>query len=79
MKLETAGIRGEVVNGLTQHIGNVSSCSIPYALKKNWPRLSSFIACPTAAVGSPGAKEVSQGCILLRATPLHEQRRRAAA
>jgi 3-oxoacyl-[acyl-carrier-protein] synthase-3 len=79
MKLESCGVRGEVINGLTQHIGNVSSCSIPYALKKSWQRLIGTIACPTAAVGSPGAKEVSQGCILLRATPLHEQRRQAAA
>jgi 3-oxoacyl-[acyl-carrier-protein] synthase-3 len=79
MKLESAGIRGEVINGLTKTIGNVSSCSIPYALKKNWQRLSGLIACPTAAVGSPGLAEVSQGCILLRSTPQHDLQRQAAA
>ena len=36
MKLEAAGVRGELINGFTKHIGNVSSCSIPYALKKSW-------------------------------------------
>jgi 3-oxoacyl-[acyl-carrier-protein] synthase III len=79
MKLESCGVRGEVINGLTQHVGNVSSCSIPYALKQTWDRLSGTIACPTAAVGRPGEREVSQGCILLRATPLHERRLIAAA
>ena len=79
MKLETAGVRGELINGLTQKIGNVSSCSIPFALKSTWQRLAGLIACPTVAVGSPGIAEVSQGCILLRATPLHERQRQAAA
>jgi 3-oxoacyl-[acyl-carrier-protein] synthase-3 len=78
-KLEIAGIRGEVINGLTQHVGNVSSCSIPYALKQTWQRLSGTVACPTAAVGSPGAAEVSRGCILLAATPWHERQRQVAA
>jgi 3-oxoacyl-[acyl-carrier-protein] synthase III len=79
MKLESCGIRGELINGLTQQIGNVSSCSIPYAMKKTWQRLSGIVACPTAAVGSPGIAEVSQGCILLQATPLHDRQRQAAA
>ncbi|MBW8884929.1 MAG: hypothetical protein JF612_09185 [Planctomycetia bacterium] len=79
MKLEAAGVRGELINGFTRHIGNVSSCSIPYALKKSWQRLHGFVACPTAAVGSPGISEVSQGCILLRSTPLHDGQRQAAA
>ncbi|MEX2174644.1 MAG: 3-oxoacyl-[acyl-carrier-protein] synthase III C-terminal domain-containing protein [Pirellulaceae bacterium] len=79
MKLEQLGIGGEVANGLTAHVGNVSSCSIPYVLKMMWNRLSGTIVCPTAAVGNPGEKEVSQGCILLRATPLHERLGQAAA
>lgn len=79
MKLEGLGIRGEVVNGLTAEHGNVSSGSIPLALQARWSTLRGTIACPTAAVGNPGAKEVSQGCILLRATPLHERQSQAAA
>ena len=79
MKLESLGIRGELINGLTQNVGNISSSSVPYALKKTWQRLSGIVACPTAAVGSPGAAEVSQGCILLKATPLHEHSKQAAA
>ena len=79
MKLEGSGVRGEVVNGLTSRIGNVSACSIPYALKQKWSQLSGLVACPTAAVGSPGVAEVSQGCILLRSTPLHERQSKAAA
>lgn len=79
MKLDQLGIRGEVINGLTQRVGNVSSGSIPYSLKQLWTRLTGTIACPTAAVGSPGAKEVSQGCLLFRATPYHDQMSRAAA
>jgi 3-oxoacyl-[acyl-carrier-protein] synthase III len=77
-KLEGIGIRGEVVNGFTKQVGNVSSCSIPYALKKMWGRLQGTIGCPTAAVGSPGKAEVSQGCVLLRSTAVHEQLARAA-
>jgi 3-oxoacyl-[acyl-carrier-protein] synthase III len=79
MKLESLGICGELINGLTQNVGNISSCSIPFALKKTWQRLSGIVACPTAAVGSPGAAEVSQGCVLLKATLLHEHSRQAAA
>lgn len=71
MKLEQLGIRGEIINGLTARMGNVSSCSIPYALKQTWSRLSGTIACPTAAVGAPGKAEVSQGCILLETTANH--------
>lgn len=73
MKLQEIGIRGEVVNGLTSRVGNLSSSSIPYALKNLWQQLRGTIACPTAAVGNPGEAEVSQGCILLRATQLHGQ------
>ncbi|HUE70052.1 MAG TPA: 3-oxoacyl-[acyl-carrier-protein] synthase III C-terminal domain-containing protein [Pirellulaceae bacterium] len=78
MKIEALGISGEVINGHTETVGNVSSGSIPYTLHKLWPRLSGIIACPTAAVGNPGVAEVSQGCVLLRATPRHQQCARAA-
>ena len=73
MKIEQLGIHGEVINGLTQRVGNVSSSSIPYSFRQLWPRLTGTIACPTAAVGSPGVREVSQGCVLLRATPHHDR------
>lgn len=75
MKLDQLGIRGEVINGLTRQVGNVSSCSVPYALKQTWNRLDGIIACPTAAVGNPGMAEVSLGCVLLESTLAH---RRAA-
>ncbi len=71
MKLEEIGICGEVINGLTRDVGNVSSCSIPYALRKTWSRLQGTIVCPTAGVGLPGGAEVSQGCIILQATDAH--------
>jgi hypothetical protein len=73
MKLEQLGIRGEVINGLTSQVGNVSSSSIPYAFRQMWNDLSGIIACPTAAVGTPGEKEVSRGCILLATTPSHRR------
>jgi 3-oxoacyl-[acyl-carrier-protein] synthase III len=79
MKLDTSGVKGELINGLTQRVGNVSACSIPFALKQKWSQLTGLMACPTAAVGSPGKPEVSQGCILLRATPLHERQANIAA
>jgi len=79
MKLDEYGVCGELINGLTRRTGNVSACSIPYALKQTWGRLTGLIACPTAAVGSPGKSEILQGCILLRATPLHERQTSAAA
>ncbi len=68
MKLEEIGLHGEVINGLTSNVGNVSSCSIPYALLYTWNRLQGTIVCPTAGVGRPGNAELSQGCIILHAT-----------
>lgn len=67
MKLEQIGLRAEVINGITGQVGNVSSSSIPFALKQMWHQLDGIIACPTAAVGAPGEAEVSRGCILLEA------------
>lgn len=75
MKLQDAGFSGELVNGLTRHTGNVSSGSVPHALRRLWQRLDGDIVCPVAAVGAPGKPEVSQGCLLLRTTRWH----RAAA
>ena len=71
MKMEEIGVRGEVINGLTSDVGNVSSCSVPYALRKTWSRLQGTIVCPTAGVGHPGDAEVSQGCIILQAMESH--------
>jgi 3-oxoacyl-[acyl-carrier-protein] synthase-3 len=68
MKLEEIGVRGELVNGVTGDVGNVSSCSVPYALRKTWSQLQGTIVCPTAGVGNPGNAEVSQGCVILQAT-----------
>lgn len=79
MKLEEYGIGGELINGLTRHTGNISACSIPHALKETWPRLTGLIACPNAAVGSPGRPEVLQGCILLRSTAYHDRQTTIAA
>jgi 3-oxoacyl-[acyl-carrier-protein] synthase III len=71
MKLEEIGIRGEVINGLTSEVGNVSSCSVPYALRKTWNQLQGLVVCPTAGVGNPGNAEVSHGCVILQATRAH--------
>ncbi len=79
MKLEEIGIGGELVNGLVRRTGNVSACSVPHALRETWGRLRGVIACPTAAVGSPGRPEVLQGCILLRSTPHHDREAIVAA
>ena len=68
MKLAQIGVHGEVINGLTSDVGNVSSCSVPYALQKTWNRLQGTIVCPTAGVGHPGNAQVSQGCIILKAS-----------
>jgi 3-oxoacyl-[acyl-carrier-protein] synthase III len=73
MTLDRIGVGGELVNGLTRDVGNVSSSSVPYALKQNWSRLSGTIVCPTAGVGAPGEPRVSQGCVILRATRTHAQ------
>ena len=79
MKLEEYGIGGQLINGLTERAGNVSACSVPFALRETWDQLSGIIACPTAAVGSPGKPEVLRGCVLLKSTPYHEIRRIQAA
>jgi 3-oxoacyl-[acyl-carrier-protein] synthase III len=71
MKLQELGIQGEVINGLTRDVGNVSSCSIPYALRKSWETLRGTIVCPTAGVGQPGDARVSQGCVILQSTARH--------
>ena len=78
LKLEQLGIQGELVNGITSDVGNVSSSSIPYALKQKWHSLEGLIACPTAAVGSPGKPEVSKGCILLEASPSRKYLQKSA-
>ncbi len=75
IKLEQAGYTGELINGMTGQIGNVSSGSVPYTIDRMWHRLQGSILCPVAAVGAPGKNEVSQGCLLLRTTARH----RAAA
>jgi len=79
MKLEEQGITAEVVNGLVRRTGNVSACSVPHALHETWGRLRGLVACPTAAVGSPGRPEVLQGCVLLRSTAHHDRRAFVAA
>jgi 3-oxoacyl-[acyl-carrier-protein] synthase-3 len=79
MKLEEHGVGGEVINGLTRRTGNVSACSIPHALRETWDRLTGLVACPSAAVGSPGRPEVLEGCILLESTPHHARQGKAAA
>ncbi len=71
LTLDRIGIRGELVNGMTREVGNVSSSSVPYALKQNWSRLGGTIICPTAGVGGPGEAQVSQGCVVLKATRIH--------
>jgi 3-oxoacyl-[acyl-carrier-protein] synthase III len=78
MKFEQIDVRADVLGDLTTRVGNVSSCSIPFALHRLWYRLQGDIACPTAAVGLPGIAEISQGCILLRATPFKVRRASAA-
>lgn len=67
MKLEDVGLTAEVVRGMAREVGNVSSGSVPFAIKRLWKKLHGNVLCPVAAVGSPGKCEVSQGCILLRA------------
>jgi 3-oxoacyl-[acyl-carrier-protein] synthase III len=79
MKLDELGVRGELVNGLTRQTGNVSACSVPHALRETWSRLTGLIACPTAAVGSPGRPEALQGCVLLRSTAVHDRQSTVAA
>jgi len=79
MQLDSLGIRGELVNGLVARTGNVSACSVPHALARTWPRLRGLVACPTAAVGSPGRPELLEGCVLLQATPHHERQPGVAA
>jgi 3-oxoacyl-[acyl-carrier-protein] synthase-3 len=66
MKLEQAGFAVEPINGHTTQTGNISSSSVPHALKQQWDSLHGRILCPVAAVGAPGKAEVSRGCILLR-------------
>ncbi len=79
MKLEELGVGGELVNGLVRRTGNVSACSVPHALHETWSRLRGLVACPTAAVGSPGRPEVLQGCVLLRSTAHHDRQGIVAA
>jgi len=73
MQLDGQGVRCPVVNGLTRETGNTSACSIPHALRERWDSLRGLVACPAAAVGSPGRPEVLRGCVLLRSTPLHDR------
>ncbi len=72
MKLRDAGFTGEVINGMTCDVGNVSSGSIPYTLSQIWDELDGYILCPIASVGPPGRPVVAQGCIALRTTTRHQ-------
>jgi 3-oxoacyl-[acyl-carrier-protein] synthase III len=66
MKLRETGYTCEVVNGLTEHAGNVSSASVPFAISEKWDQLNGLVLCPVASVGPPGKPVVFQGCIALR-------------
>ena len=66
MKMRDQGFTGEVVNGMANQIGNVSSGSIPYAIHRKWSQLQGNILCPVASVGRPGKPFVTEGCIALR-------------
>jgi 3-oxoacyl-[acyl-carrier-protein] synthase III len=68
MKFEDVGLTADVVSGMAREVGNVSSGSVPFALKRLWGQLHGNVLCPVAAVGGPGKSEVSQGCLLLRST-----------
>ena len=71
MQLEGLGVGGEVINGLTREVANISSSSVPYAMKRQWDRLDGIVLCPTAGVGNPGEATVTRGCVILRATRVH--------
>ncbi len=73
MKLRDEGFTGQVINGMTHDIGNISSGSIPFTLHALWDELQGNILCPIASVGPPGKNAVAQGCIALRATAVHKQ------
>lgn len=66
MKMRDMGFTGEVINGMANQIGNVSSGSIPYAIYRKWSELHGNILCPVASVGRPGKPFVTEGCIALR-------------
>jgi 3-oxoacyl-[acyl-carrier-protein] synthase-3 len=66
MKLEEIGVRGELLNGFTREVGNISSSSVPYVLQQTWDQLHGVILCPTAGVGKAGHASFSQGCVILR-------------
>lgn len=72
MKLREAGFTADVINGMASEVGNVSSGSVPYTLDQLWQQLDGNILCPIASVGPPGKCTVSQGCIALRSTPVHQ-------
>lgn len=71
MQLDGIGVRGEVINGLTREVANISSSSVPYAIKREWNRLDGIVLCPTAGVGDPGDATVTCGCVVLRALARH--------
>ena len=71
LRLETIGIRGELINGMTRQLGNISSSSVPQAIRSIWNRLDGLILCPTAGVGEPGDATVTRGCVILETTQTH--------
>ncbi len=71
MQLDGIGVGGELVNGLARDVGNISSSSVPYAIKRHWDRLDGILLCPTAGVGNPGEATVTRGCVILKTTRLH--------
>ena len=70
-RLKMIGVRGELINGLTRQLGNISSSSVPQAIRSEWDRLDGIILCPTAGVGNPGDATVTRGCVILETTQTH--------
>ena len=64
---------------LPNELGTLVPAPFRSPSEKHGIKLSGIIACPTAAVGSPGKPEVLRGCVLLKSTPYHDLRRTQAA
>jgi len=60
------GITGEVINGHSRNVGNISSCSLPFTLSQAWGDLHGLVVCPTSGVGNPRSNEMSCGCAVFQ-------------
>lgn len=64
--VDRAGVEGARVIRAFDRCGNLTSSSIPHALRQAWRKLTgSFVACPSVGAGAVGTPSMTSGIVVL--------------